>query len=179
MEDIKFGRHTREQMVAHIKGAIDENPNFIVTNFSHLNVIKLQEFRRSLDPLLSRFEVVKNSMVKRAFDKDKFGDMPELITGQCGIGLMGEDIVSSTKAFVNFSRENETFNICGGYVDGQALSVDQIKQLASLPSREELIAQILMRMKSPIYGFVNTLSAVIRGLVNVVDQLKKKKEEAK
>ena len=79
---------------------------------------------------------------------------------------------------MEFSKKNAGFNVSQGYLDGKVLTADRIKQLAELPSREQLIAMVVGLVASPIRNFTGTLSAVIRSLVYALNAVKDKKETA-
>jgi len=175
MTDLKFGKKTKELMTIQLAEDLKSKPNLVLANFERLSVTKTEELRKHLKGFSANFRVVKNAIAKRALNKAGLDILKDSITGSCGIGLAGEEPVPAIRSMVNFAKENETFEIYGGYIEGQMVSLNEIKRLASLPSRPELLSQVLMGMKSPLYGFVNVLSGTLRGFMNVVEQLKEKK----
>ena len=102
--------------------------------------------------------------------------MVENIDGQCGLGISTGEVTAVSKIFVNFSKENETFKFNNLLFDGKLYDTGQIKELAQLPTREELLAMVCGGLNSPIVGFVGVLSALLRNFVNVLDQIRSKKE---
>ena len=93
-----------------------------------------------------------------------------------GVSFSGKDIVATAKVLVNFSKANNKFKIKGAVVDGKVMTIDQVKALASLPSREVLLSQVVGGIKSPITGFVNTLGGILRKFVYAVAAIKDKKQ---
>jgi large subunit ribosomal protein L10 len=93
-----------------------------------------------------------------------------------GVSFSGKDIVATAKVLVNFSKANNKFVIKGAVVDGKVMTLDEVKALASLPSREVLLSQVVGGIKSPITGFVNTLGGILRKFVYAVDAIKTKKQ---
>ena len=89
-----------------------------------------------------------------------------------------EDPVSPAKALVEFAKQNEVFELKAGVLDGKLLAIDDIKALAELPSREELLAKMLGSMSAPATNFVGVLAAVPRSLVQVLAAIKDQKEAA-
>jgi large subunit ribosomal protein L10 len=95
--------------------------------------------------------------------------------GACGIAFSGGDPVLSSKILVDFSKENEGFKIQTGFMNGAMMGVDQIKVLASLPSREVLIAKVVGTIQAPLARFVGVLSGTVKRVVTVLDAIAKKK----
>jgi len=87
-----------------------------------------------------------------------------------------EDVVSPAKVLVEFSKKNEELEIKAGYLNGSVIDVDKVNSLAEIPPREELLAKVLAGMQAPISGLVNVLQGNIRGLVQVLNQIKAQKE---
>ena len=81
------------------------------------------------------------------------------------------------KALTDYAKDVPAIKLKAGLVEGRAIAADQIKEIASLPSREELIAKLLFLMQSPVTRFVRVLAAVPQSFVMVLDQVRKKKEE--
>jgi large subunit ribosomal protein L10 len=122
--------------------------------------------------------VVKNSILNVVLDQLKIESMKDLVDGGVGVSLSGDDVIATTKVLVNFSKTHEKFQIKGAYIDGKLMGPDKIKEIASLPSREVLLARMVGGMKAPITGFVMVLGGVIRKFVYAIDAVKQKKEKA-
>ena len=118
------------------------------------------------------FRVVKNTLVRRAVDKTPFASLADSMVGPLAYGI-GPDPVAVAKVLNDFAKGNEKFVITGGAMPGQVMSAKQIAALASLPSREELIAKLLGTMQAPVAKFVRTLNDVpskfVRALAAVRD----------
>ena len=118
------------------------------------------------------FRVVKNTLVRRAVEKTPFASLADSMVGPLAYGI-GPDPVAVAKVLNDFAKGNEKFVITGGAMPGQVMSAKQIAALASLPSREELIAKLLGTMQAPVARFVRTLNDVpskfVRALAAVRD----------
>jgi large subunit ribosomal protein L10 len=118
------------------------------------------------------FRVVKNTLVRRAVDKTPFASLAESMVGPLAYGI-GPDPVAVAKVLNDFAKGNEKFVITGGAMPGQVMSAKQIAALASLPSREELMAKLLGTMQAPVAKLVRTLNDVpskfVRALAAVRD----------
>lgn len=159
-------------MVEELASRFDGHPNFILTSYMGSTVSDLEQVRRSLRGTASDYVVVKNSVLRVVLEKRKLDDMKAAVDGGMGISFSGNDIISACKILVNFSKTHDKFKIKTAMVDGRVMSEDALKRLASLPTKEVLLAQVVGGIKSPITGFVNTLSGILRKFVYVVDAIK-------
>jgi len=173
---LKFGRLTRDHAVKELTKLFKESDSAIVANFQHVSVTRVQNLKKPLKVSKAKFKVVKNSMARIAAKNANFESLVPLFEGTCAVTFCNQDsFLSASKVFVNFSKENEGFKICGGSLIGKFVSTEEIKELALLPSKEVLIAKAIGTMKSPISGFVGVLSNLVNGFVRVVDKIAKKK----
>src|ERR1700676_2831647 len=101
------------------------------------------------------FRVVKNTLVRRAVEKTPFASLADRMVGPLAYGI-GPDPVAVAKVLNDFAKGNEKFVITGGAMPGQVMSVKQISALASLPSRNELIAKLMGTMQAPVANLVRT-----------------------
>jgi len=105
------------------------------------------------------FRVVKNTLVRRAVADTPFASLADKMVGPLAYGI-GGDPVAVAKVLNDFAKGNEKFVIAGGAMPGQLMSAKEISALASLPSREELIAKLLGTMQAPIVKLVRTMNEV-------------------
>ena len=105
------------------------------------------------------FRVVKNTLVRRAVADTPFASLADKMVGPLAYGI-GADPVAVAKVLNDFAKGNEKFVIAGGAMPGQLMSAQEISALASLPSREELIAKLLGTMQAPIVKLVRTMNEV-------------------
>lgn len=174
----KFAKLCKEKMADEIISRMEKHPDFVITSFSGSSTADLESLRKSLKKSSSSYLVVKNSILKVVFDKANLSDESSRIEGGMGISFGGKDILATCKALSTFAATHDKFRIKGGVVDGKSITPDKVKVLASLPSKEVLLAQVFAGMKSPISGFVNTLGGVLRKFVYVVDAVKTSKQNA-
>ena len=173
-----YGKLCKDRMIGEILSDLKERPNFFITNFMGSSVSDLESVRKSLRPAQGTFFVVKNSMMNVVLDQLKLEGAKSLIDGGVGISLSGEDVIATSKILVNFSKTHEKFKIKGAVIDGKLVAVDKVKEMASLPSREVLLAQVVRGMKAPITGFVSVVGGIIRKFVYVIDAVRVSKEKA-
>ena len=172
----KFARLCKEKMAEEIISRINKHPNFVITSYMGSSTSDLEVLRKGLKKSSSNYMIVKNSILKVVFDKINLSGEVSKIDGGMGLSFSGQDILATCKTLSMFASTHDKFVIKGAIVDGNSITPDKVKMLASLPSKEILLAQIFAGMKSPITGFVNTLSGVIRKFVYVVDAVRISKE---
>ena len=172
----KYARLCKEKMAEEIVSRINEHPNFVITSYMGSSTSDLENLRKSLKKTSSSYLVVKNSILKVVFDKVKLADESSKIDSGMGLSFSGDDIISTCRVLTAFASTHDKFKIKGAIVDGMPLAPDRVKMLAGLPSKDVLLARAFAGMKSPITGFVNTLSGVLRKFVYVVEAVRKSKE---
>jgi len=174
-EKTKLGKLCKERMLKEVLDSFKSHPDFIITTFMGSSVSDLESLRRSLKKASANYMVVKNSILRVAFEKMKLTEEIQKIESGMGISFSGEDIVATCKTVAGFAKDHNKFKIKGAIIDGKPVTVDKVKELANLPSRQVILTQVAVSMKSPITGFVNVLSGVLRKFVYCVDAIKTKK----
>ena len=117
------------------------------------------------------YRVVKNTLVHLAAEAAGKQKLDEFLQGPTAIAFGYSDITETAKALVEYIRsESNALSIKGGVMGDQSLSADQIIALATLPSRDELITQVVRGMQSPIYAFYHILSSQLSGLMTVLNR---------
>ncbi len=148
-----------------------------VSQFSNVSTNALSELRKNLRKNKAKFLVVKNTVGRKVVEAAEQKSIGPLIGGQCGLAMTNEDVAKISKVFSAFADENAGFKIKGAYVEGQIFTGEMVKRLASLPSREELLAKAFGSMQSPIVGFVSVLNQLVVGFVNVIEGIRRSKEK--
>lgn len=170
----KLGIKTKKLMFEELKKKLDSFPNFVITNYKGLSSPEIEELRKKLSRFSSKYFIIKNSIVKRAFDELDLKELSQFIKGEVGIGFAG-DIIATSKILVDFSKEHAALQLNCAYINGKVESHDRINQLAKLPPQEILRGVMLSYMKSPITGFVCVLKSLLRNLVYVINSIKESK----
>jgi large subunit ribosomal protein L10 len=132
--------------VADIAERFKEATATVVTEYRGLTVANLADLRRSLAGSAT-YSVAKNTLVKRAASEAGVEGLDDLFSGPTAIAFISGEPVDAAKAIKNFARDNKALVIKGGYMDGRALSVDEVNRIADLESREALLARMAGAMK--------------------------------
>ncbi len=144
-----------------------------------LQVKKVTDLRKKLHKEGIDLVVAKKTLMKLAAKKNNLPDLnDEMMEGAIAAAFSYKDVVMPAKLLYEFSKENENLQLLGGVVEGKLLNKSEAKQLATLPSREELLAKLVGSMKSPISGFHGVLSGVLRKLVYGLKAVHDKKAAA-
>lgn len=168
----------KELMLKEITGQFEASPYAFLSQFDGLAVADLSELRRSLDKISKRSVVVKHALAKKVFSQLKIEEAEKFLKGSVLVTLGDKEPQIISKALVEFAKTHEKLVVSGAVLDRKVYDPQYVTQLAKLPSRHELLTQVVVRVKSPISGFVMTLNQVLRGFVVALAEIKKKKETA-
>jgi large subunit ribosomal protein L10 len=172
-----MGRLEREYIVEEISKRIKDSENIIISNFSNIKAEELNDLRTKLAENESSYFVVKNSLCKLALEKADKKELLDLISGSTGFVFCKDNLISASKAIVEFSKDAEGLKILGGLIEGEVVPGGQVKELAALPSQKELLTMLVTGMKYPITSFVGTLGQLVKKFVFVLNEVAKKKEQ--
>lgn len=168
----------KQAIVAEIKEKLASSKGAVFTNYRGVTVAQDTKLRRKLREAGVEYRVIKNTMTRIAAKELGLDGLEAHLEGPTALAVSATDPVAPAKLIAEFIKENKVLEIKAGLVEGQLIDVAEVKALASLPSREVLIAKMLGSMQSPISGFVNVLQGTIRNLVYVLDAVRKEKESA-
>jgi len=170
-------RQDKQNVVETLHTAWLEANTGVVTHYRGLTVAQMGTLRRDLRSAKVHMQVVKNTLARRAAEGTSFTVTEEFLTGPTAIAY-GNDPVALAKALSDFAKSNEALKILGGVLDGKRLGEADVKMLASLPSREVLVAKMLGSMQSPLSGFVRTLNEVPASFARTLAAIRDQKQAA-
>lgn len=167
----------KKQAVAALTEEIKGAKVGVLVNYKGITVADDTKLRKDLREAGDSYKVVKNTLLKRALaDAGVFG-LDELLEGTTALAT-GEDYVSAAKVLTSYAKDNKDFKVKGGFLDGAAVDDAAIKNLAELPSKEVLVAQVLGGLNAPISGFVTVLNGTLKGLVVALNAIAEKQSAA-
>ncbi len=171
-------RKQKEQIVAQIEEKLKAAKVIIFADYRGMTVAELTELRQQLRMEGVKTEVLKNTMLFFAMKNTGFApnDYEDTLFGPNLVIFSNEDMVAPAKIMYEASKKNEHLSIKMGIVEGNIVAAEKIKDLAELPPKEVLVAQVLGTMQAPISSFVRVLNANITGFVRALDQVREKKE---
>lgn len=170
-------RPEKSASVAELKERIQNSEIAIITSYQGINVEAVNNLRKQLRESGVEFKVYKNTLATIALNDLGYGEAAQYINGPTAWAF-GTDPVAPAKLLKGISATSKFIIMNGGVLSGKVVNGQQLIALASLPSREALIAQVVGTIAMPLRNLVGTLNALPRNLVNVLDQIKKQKEAA-
>jgi large subunit ribosomal protein L10 len=172
-----MNRDDKQAVVQDLQARLDEARSFYLTDFTGMNVKQMTEFRSRLRKQGVEYMVVKNTLARRALAEMELPDIASFFTGPTGLVIGREDAVTAAKVLSDFAREFDNKPAVKlGIVEGQEVQPDQIKQLAELPPREVLLAQLAGGLQAPMSRLAGGMQSLIAGLARAVDALRVQRE---
>lgn len=151
----------------------------IWSHYQRLSTPQVNNLRRQLRANTAEVVVIKNTLMRRALEQAGMPVDEAMMSGPCMVTFVYDQVAVATKTVVDFARvSGDLFQIAGGVMGGRLASEEQVRSLVNLPSREQLIAQVLGGIQAPISGLVSTLSAMMRGIMVVLNERAKQLEGA-
>lgn len=167
----------KTQTVEDLKAALLSSKLTVVSDYQGTTVSELTQLRREIQKAGGEFVVAKNTLVKLAIDGQSFAPtLNEFLKGPTAVIHTNGDPVPVAKAVTEYIKKVKKTSIRGGVLEGKSISEDDLKSIASLPSREVLIAKMLGSMNAPAQNVVYALSGVSRNLVYALEAIRKQKE---
>ncbi len=168
-------KNSKTDTVEALKAVIAAQRGAVVVEHRGLKVSEITTLRKKLRAVGAEVRVVKNTLIRRAAEGTPFGELSGHFTGPTAVAFSHGDPVSLAKAMKEFAAASPKITLRAGFVDGRVLSAKDVETLASVPSREVLLARLVGGMASPITRLVRALSGPPRKLVYVLDSIEKKK----
>jgi large subunit ribosomal protein L10 len=161
----------KHEMVTALATRLRRSPTVYVADFTGLDVAQLTQLRRRLRQAGTEFVVVKNTLAVRALGDAQVQGLGAL-AGPTGLVLAGTDPVAAAKVLADFAKEFEKPAIKAGLVDGKAVTPQQVRRLAALPAKTELLAQLGGALQAPLAGFVGALHGMLLTMVGALEALR-------
>ncbi|MFZ6035887.1 MAG: 50S ribosomal protein L10 [Patescibacteria group bacterium] len=165
----------KEAAVQSLKERFSSAKSVVFTNFEGLTVSEMSELRNSLRTAGISYTVAKRTLIGMALKQaDLKGADLDQMAGGIGVAF-GTDEVAPAKALATFAKKAESLKLIGGFVDGAFLDTAAISQLATMPSKEELLVKLLWLVQYPTTGFVNVLAGSLRKFIYALNAIKESK----
>ena len=170
-------RPEKESMLSEMRGRVDDSVFVILTDFGGLNVSSGQALRAKLREADAEFHVVKNRLFKHVAKEMGVDELEEGLKGPTAMVTGTGEVTEVAKILREFVKENELPVIKMGALRGVFLTADEIDELAKLPSREELLAQVVGAVSAPLTEFATVMNGLMGGFVNVLQSLEDQKQQ--
>jgi large subunit ribosomal protein L10 len=171
-----MNRTEKEQLVSELKDKLQGATALYYTDFTGLNVKRMTDLRRRLRKANVEYVVIKNTLALRAVNES--GLVGERLKGPTGL-VVAKDAVVAAKVIADFAKENDKKpTVKGGVFEGKAIDTAQVTKLASMPSREQMLADLGAGLQSPMAAFVGALNGVLYMFAGALEGLRAQKEGA-
>lgn len=172
-----LNRQDKATVIAEMSELVAQSSVIVIAEYRGLTVEAITKLRADARKQGVQLRVVKNTLVRRAVEGTAFADLAEKFSGPL-VYAFSADPVAAAKVLAQFAKENDKLVIKGGAMPNNVLDVEGVKQLATMPSREELLAKLMATMNEPIAKFVRTINEVPARFVRTVAAYRDAQEKA-
>lgn len=156
----------KEETINELRTVLQASKGAILTDYRGLSVADLTDLRKKLRAVDGEFHIVKNTLFKRAADGVITDEaLLGYLEGPTAIGFAKGDTVAVTKALLDYAKDHKALSVKAGVVDGKVYTQDQVIAISKLPSKEQLISQLLGSLNAPISNLVGTLAGITSNFV--------------
>ncbi|MEO8232728.1 MAG: 50S ribosomal protein L10 [Ignavibacteriota bacterium] len=171
-----MNKNEKVESIAEAKELIQNATAVYLTDYSKINVTDISGLRNQFRKDGVTYKIYKNTLFKRALvESGKFEKLADHLEGMTGFAFASTNPVAPAKIIKKYNDTSKNFPLKACYIETQYFDGSELAQLAELPTKDELIAGILGSLNSPAAGIVGSITAVIRNLISVIDEVSKKK----
>ncbi|MCX8031033.1 MAG: 50S ribosomal protein L10 [Thermodesulfovibrionales bacterium] len=170
-------KQKKSKQIDQLVEKFSKSKGVLLTEYKGLTVAELAELRRQMKEIGGEYKVVKNTLISIAAKDTPYEKANSFFTGPTGIAFGYNDVVDLTKKVLDFSNKYEKFKIKSGIIDGQLCTIEDIKAISTLPSRQTLLAILCGAFQAPISKLAILLSSTINQFAYALEALKNKKEQ--
>jgi len=171
-----MNKNEKIESIAEAKELIQNATALYLTDYSKINVADISGLRNQFRKDGVTYKIFKNTLFKRALvESGKFEKLADHLEGMTGFAFASTNPVAPAKIIKKYNDTSQKFQLKACYIETQYFDGSKLAQLAELPTKDELVAGIMGSLNSPAAGIVGSITAVIRNLVSVIDEVSKKK----
>jgi large subunit ribosomal protein L10 len=163
-------RDDKQKDLEALKKDLERAKNLFVTGFEKLTVSQDFELRKAVRGAGGHYQVVKNNIAEKAAEGTPSEAVLKDLKGMCSLAWTSSDPVALAKALTVYAKANPAFTFRAGFVEGRAIDIKSIVDLANMPSKEEILSKLLFLINAPAQRLVTAMNAVGRNLAVVIDQ---------
>jgi len=168
-------RKEKEEILGELEASLEGAKSVVFADYRGTTVKKIDELRKKLRAEQVSTRVAKVTLIRKALEKQGVDTSALDFKAPVAMLVSKEDEVSPARIVSDFAKENKSIQVLMGVMENKVISADQVKALASLPSKQELYGQVVGTIAAPISGFVNVLSGNLRNIVYVLNAIKESK----
>lgn len=171
-----MARPEKEKVVKEIADKLTSSKGVYLADYKGLNVEEINNLRNQLRESSVEFTVVKNTLARISANNVGYKDLIQYLDGPTAMAYALADPIVAAKVMTEFKKKNEHLEIKACIFDGQVYDSERVKEIAKLPSNEEILAQTVGAIAGPLRNMVNVIHGLLSATVNVLDQIKQQKE---
>ena len=168
----------KKAIVAALSERLKNSVTGVLVSYKGINVADDTSLRKELREAGVQYTVVKNTLLSRACDEVNLQGLQGNLEGTTALATSDEDYAAAARILCNYAKKSKTFEVKGGYLDGEVVDVDTIVNLSKLPTRDVLLANVLGAFQAPIASFARAIQAIVdKGGVEACDTKEEAAEE--
>lgn len=172
-----LSRDSKKEILQDLIEKLKESKGVVLTDYKGMNVSQISSLRNELKEKNVEFKVFKNTLMEKASEELNVKDLTKDLIGCTAIAFCSDDGVTPARLLKEYFKKNKIdLKIKSGLIDGRVFSPEKIMEIASLPSKDVLIAQMINGVKSPLYSLVFVLQGPLKGLIYTLEAVRKQKE---
>lgn len=168
-------RPEKVAVVKEVQEKFEKSKTVILADYRGLNVGEVTELRKKMRQAGVDYKVFKNTLTSRAAKAANIEGLDEYLTGPIALAFTYDDYVSAAKILSEFAKDHKNLELKVGILDGKIIGLDSVKALASLPSREVLLAKLAGMLQAPLRGMATVLAGPLRNFAYAVEAVRKQK----
>jgi large subunit ribosomal protein L10 len=170
-----MNKDEKTEIISEVKEMINNSSAIYLTDYSGITVADISTIRNEFRKEGVRYKVIKNTLFKRALEEaGKYDKLAEHLVGMTGYAFASNNPVAPAKIIKKYNDASQKLSLKACYIENEYYDGKRLNEIASLPSKNDIIAGIVGSLSSPASGIVGTINAVISNLVSVIDQISKK-----
>ncbi|NOZ62940.1 MAG: 50S ribosomal protein L10 [Calditrichaeota bacterium] len=171
-----MARPEKEKVVEEIAEKITQANGVYLADYKGLDVEEISDLRNKLREAEVEFKVVKNTLARLSVNKIGYEGLLPYLNGPTAMAFALADPLAAAKVLADFAKKNEKLQLKACIFDGTIYGEDRVKEIAQLPSKEQIHAQTVGMISAPLRSLVTVLNGMLASIVNVLDQIKEQKE---
>ncbi|MGE5805653.1 MAG: 50S ribosomal protein L10 [Ignavibacteria bacterium] len=170
-----MNKDEKTEIISEVKEMIKNSSAIYLTDYSGITVADISTIRNEFRKEGVRYKVIKNTLFKRALEEaGKYDKLADHLIGMTGYAFASDNPVAPAKIIKKYNDASQKLSLKACYIENQYYDGNKLNEIASLPSKNDIIAGILGSINTPASGIVGTINAVFSNLVSVIDQISKK-----
>lgn len=171
-------RAEKEKLAEDLKKELRDIKHIFLIDYRSLKTNQLTKLRKKIRESSSQYKVVKNRLIRKALADYENQELLKHVDGPTSFAYTHDDPIALAKVLVEFSKESPELKLKAGFVDHTPLNVEEIKELARILGREDLLARICFILNSPLIGMIRMLKAHQQDLVMILKQIAEEKDQS-